>query len=44
MIAVIFEVTPAEGQALAYLDRAARLNPFLEKMDEHSSRSSASRT
>ena len=33
MIAVIFEVIPAEGQGQAYLDRAARLKPVLEKMD-----------
>jgi len=33
MIAVIFEVRPAKGQAQAYLDRAARLKPILEKMD-----------
>jgi heme-degrading monooxygenase HmoA len=33
MIAIIFEVTPAEGRRSAYLDYAARLKPELEKMD-----------
>jgi heme-degrading monooxygenase HmoA len=33
MIAVIFEVEPAEGQREAYLDLAAALRPQLEKMD-----------
>ena len=33
MIAVIFEVRPAEGQSGAYLDHAARLRPVLEGMD-----------
>lgn len=33
MIAVIFEVWPAEGQRDVYLDLAARLRPELEKMD-----------
>lgn len=33
MIAVIFEVEPAEGQRQAYLDLAAALRPQLEKMD-----------
>ncbi len=33
MIAVIFEVEPAEGQRQAYLDLAAALRPELEKMD-----------
>jgi heme-degrading monooxygenase HmoA len=32
MIAVIFEVEPAEGQFDAYLDFAARLRPILEQM------------
>lgn len=32
MIAVIFEVTPAEGQIDAYLDHTARLRPLLEEM------------
>jgi heme-degrading monooxygenase HmoA len=32
MIAVIFEVEPAEGQFDAYLDFAARLRPVLEQM------------
>jgi len=30
MIAVIFEVEPAEGQREAYLEEAARLRPLLE--------------
>ncbi|HVW54063.1 MAG TPA: antibiotic biosynthesis monooxygenase [Rhizobiaceae bacterium] len=33
MIAVIFEVEPAEGRFDAYLDFAARLKPLLENMD-----------
>ncbi|WP_127903808.1 antibiotic biosynthesis monooxygenase family protein [Solirhodobacter olei] len=33
MIAVIFEVTPAEGRMEAYLDIAARLKPELEEID-----------
>ena len=33
MIAIIFEVWPAEGKRGAYLDYAARLKPTLEKMD-----------
>lgn len=33
MIAVIFEVEPAEGQRQAYLDLAAALRPQLEKVD-----------
>ena len=33
MIAVIFEVEPAEGQMAHYLDHAARLRPMLEEMD-----------
>ena len=33
MIAVIFEVTPAEGRKDAYLDIAARLRPTLEQID-----------
>ncbi|MDX2202486.1 MAG: antibiotic biosynthesis monooxygenase [Hyphomicrobiaceae bacterium] len=33
MIAVIFEVWPADGQRDAYLDDAARLRPALEAMD-----------
>lgn len=33
MIAVIFEVTPAEGCKDAYLDIAARLRPTLEQID-----------
>ncbi|MBX6376541.1 MAG: antibiotic biosynthesis monooxygenase [Acetobacteraceae bacterium] len=32
MIAVIFEVEPAEGRCEEYLDHAARLRPELEKM------------
>lgn len=32
MIAVIFEVTPAEGQRDAYLARAAGLRPLVEAM------------
>ncbi len=32
MIAVIFEVEPAEGRFDEYLDHAARLRPELEKM------------
>lgn len=33
MIAVIFEVIPAEGRREDYLDHAARLRPELEKID-----------
>ncbi|MDI4665575.1 antibiotic biosynthesis monooxygenase [Xanthobacter autotrophicus] len=33
MIAIIFEVWPAEGQKETYLDLAARLRVDLEKMD-----------
>ncbi|HXF80059.1 MAG TPA: antibiotic biosynthesis monooxygenase [Usitatibacter sp.] len=33
MIAVIFEVTPAEGRAEDYLDTAAHLKPLLSAMD-----------
>lgn len=33
MIAVIFEVTPAEGRKDAYLDIAARLKPTLGQID-----------
>ena len=33
MIAVIFEVWPADGRKESYLDHAARLRPELEKMD-----------
>lgn len=33
MIAVIFEVEPADGRREAYLDIAASLRPELEKMD-----------
>ncbi|CNJ87560.1 antibiotic biosynthesis monooxygenase [Yersinia alsatica] len=33
MIAVIFEVEPAEGEYNAYLDYAAALKPLLEQMD-----------
>lgn len=33
MIAVIFEVFPAEGQRQTYLDIAAALRPELEKID-----------
>jgi heme-degrading monooxygenase HmoA len=33
MIAVIFEVWPAEGQRQSYVDHAARLRPELEKID-----------
>jgi len=33
MIAVIFEVQPADGRRDAYLDIAARLTPTLEQMD-----------
>lgn len=33
MIAVIFEVYPAEGYRQAYLDVAARLRPLLEEID-----------
>ena len=33
MIAVIFEVTPAEGRKDAYLEIAARLKPTLEQID-----------
>ncbi len=33
MIAVIFEVLPAEGHKNAYLDIAAQLKPLLEEVD-----------
>ncbi len=33
MIAVIFEVWPADGQKQTYLDLAAQLRPELEKID-----------
>ncbi|MEO8629863.1 MAG: antibiotic biosynthesis monooxygenase [Betaproteobacteria bacterium] len=33
MIAVIFEVQPAEGRKQEYLDLAAQLRPALEKID-----------
>ena len=33
MIAVIFEVTPAEGQVDNYLDAAAHLKPLLAQID-----------
>jgi len=33
VIAVIFEVMPADGQLPGYLDHAARLRPHLETMD-----------
>ena len=33
MIAVIFEVQPAEGRGRDYFDRAADLRPLLETMD-----------
>ena len=33
MIAVIFEVTPADGRQEAYLDIAAGLRPILEEID-----------
>lgn len=33
MIAVIFEVSPAEGQKDTYLDHAARLRPLLEQIE-----------
>ncbi|WP_420005034.1 antibiotic biosynthesis monooxygenase family protein [Arenibacterium sp. LLYu02] len=33
MIAVIFEVTPAEGMQQAYLDHAASLRPLFEGME-----------
>ena len=33
MIAVIFEVTPAEGRTQDYLDAAARLKPLLAGVD-----------
>ena len=33
MIAVIFEVWPAEGQRQTYLDIAAQLRPLLEEID-----------
>lgn len=33
MIAVIFEVEPAEGEYNAYLDYATTLKPLLEQMD-----------
>ena len=33
MIAVIFEVEPADGKTQSYLDLAAKLRPELEKID-----------
>lgn len=33
MIAVIFEVIPAEGHKAAYLDIAAKLRPLLDEVD-----------
>jgi len=33
MIAIVFEVFPAEGKRQAYLDYAARLRPELEQID-----------
>ena len=33
MIAVIFEVEPAEGKSQRYLDLAARLRPELDAVD-----------
>ncbi len=33
MIAIIFELQPADGRRDAYLDHAARLRPELEQMD-----------
>ncbi len=33
MMAVIFEVWPADGRKESYLDHAARLRPELERMD-----------
>ncbi|HEX7112300.1 MAG TPA: antibiotic biosynthesis monooxygenase [Mizugakiibacter sp.] len=33
MIAVIFEVTPADGRAAEYLETAAALRPLLERID-----------
>ena len=33
MIAVIFEVTPAEGQQAAYLDIAAEMRPLIDQID-----------
>lgn len=33
MIAIIFEVEPAEGAMETYLEHAAHLRPILEKMD-----------
>ncbi|RFB80461.1 antibiotic biosynthesis monooxygenase family protein [Methylovirgula sp. 4M-Z18] len=33
MIAVIFEVEPAEGQESAYLDTAAELRPLLDEIE-----------
>ena len=33
MIAVIFEVSPAEGKLNDYLDMAARLKPELDKIE-----------
>jgi heme-degrading monooxygenase HmoA len=33
MIAVIFEVEPAEGQLQHYLDMAAKLRPLLDEID-----------
>src|SRR5215467_11029344 len=37
MIAVIFEVWPADGQRETYLDHAARLRPELEKIERFQS-------
>ena len=33
MIAIIFEVMPAEGQTDAYLDIAATMRPMVEEVD-----------
>ena len=33
MIAVIFEVTPKEGQTDAYLDMAAKMRPLVEEVE-----------
>ena len=33
MIAVIFEVTPAEGRMEGYLEMAARMRPLVEQVD-----------
>ena len=43
MIAVIFEVWPADGRKQTYLDIAAKLKPELEQIDGFISASSASR-